>query len=176
MFTPFLRSLSPPANKAHILQAGAIAVCQCTAVPKPRSSRKKVSADLSNSKKAWHLPAVVGEEVAHLSLMQQREHEVMFTPFLRSLSPPANKAHILQAGGYSGLSVHSFTAVPKPRSSRKKVSADLSNSKKAWHLQIHPWLDGGEVVDKKPCTTGMAGITQAKESGSVGPACKWSTK
>ena len=31
MFTPFLRSLSPPANKAHILQAGAIAVCQCTA-------------------------------------------------------------------------------------------------------------------------------------------------
>ena len=69
-----------------------------TAVPKPRSSRKKESADLSNSKKVWHLPVVVGEEVAHLSLMQQREHEVMFTPFLRSLSPPANKAHILQAG------------------------------------------------------------------------------
>ena len=98
-------------------------------------------------------------------------HSVSEIPFATS-----QQSTHFASGSYSGLSVHSFTAVPKPRSSRKKVSADLSNSKKAWHLQIHPWLDGGEVVDKKPCTTGMAGITQAKESGRVGPACKWSTK
>jgi hypothetical protein len=98
-------------------------------------------------------------------------HSVSEIPFAAS-----QQSTYFASGGYSGLSVHSFTAVPKPRSSRKKVSADLSNSKKAWHLQIHPWLDGGEVVDKKPCTTGMAGITQAKGSGRVGPACKWPTK